>query len=63
MNSELFGLAYGSVRAFRENASSETLPRPSEWRTWPLSPTDPIGPPGRRFPTPNRRISIGTLSA
>jgi hypothetical protein len=60
MNNVMFGLACASVRALRAKASSETLPRPSEWRTWPLSPTDPIGPPGRRFPTPKRRISIGT---
>jgi hypothetical protein len=27
--------------------------------TWPLNPTDPMGPSGRRWPTPNRRISMG----
>src|SRR5690349_3553576 len=27
--------------------------------TWPVSPTEPAGPSGRRCPTPNRRISIG----
>ena len=60
MNNDEFGFACGSVRAFRAKASSDTFPRPSEWRTWPLSPTDPIGPPARRWPTPNRRISIVT---
>ena len=29
------------------------------WMTWPVSPTDPVGPSGRRWPTPNRRISMG----
>ena len=50
-------------RAFRANASSDTIPRPSEWMTWPVSPTEPGGPSGRRWPTPKRRISIGTRSS
>src|SRR6185295_18705731 len=40
-------------------ASSDTMPRPSLWITWPLTPSVPGGPPGRRLPTPNRRTSIG----
>ena len=41
MNQVVFGLACGSIRAFRAKASSETVPRPSEWMTWPVSPTEP----------------------
>ena len=44
MNQVEFGLACGSIRAFRANASSDTVPRPSEWRTWPVSPTEPDRP-------------------
>ena len=45
--------------ASRAKASSATTPRPSEWMTWPVRPCEPGGPSGRRWPTPNRRISIG----
>ena len=48
MNRLVFGLACGSIRALRAKASSDTFPRPSEWRTCPLRPTEPIGPSGRR---------------
>ena len=51
-----------SARCARRRARRPS-PRPSEWMTWPVSPTDPIGPSGRRWPTPNRRISIGTRSS
>ena len=27
--------------------------------TWPLTPSEPGGPSGRRWPTPKRRTSIG----
>ena len=36
-----------------------TTPRPSLWMTWPLTPSVPGGPSGRRWPTPKRRTSIG----
>ena len=60
MNQVEFGLACGSIRALRANASSVIVPRPSDAMTWPVRPTEPIGPSGRRWPTPNRRISMGT---
>ena len=46
MNQVEFGLVCGSIRALRANASSVTVPRPSEAMTWPVSPTEPIGPSG-----------------
>ena len=44
----VFGLACGSMRAPRAKASSVTAPRPSQWIGWPVTPTVPGGPSGRR---------------
>ena len=55
----VFGLECGSTRASRANATSLIVPRPSEWRSWLLTPTVPGGPSGRRWPTPKRATSIG----
>ena len=63
MNQVEFGLVCGSIRALRANASSVIVPRPSDAMTWPVSPTEPIGPSGRRWPTPKRRISMGTATS
>jgi hypothetical protein len=43
-----FGLECGSIFAFRENATSVTVARPSAWRIVPVSPTEPGGPMSRR---------------
>ena len=48
MNQVEFGLVCGSMRAPRAKASSVMVPRPSDAMTCPVSPTDPIGPSGRR---------------
>ena len=48
MKRVVFGLECGSIRAPRAKASSDTVPRPSLWSIWPDSPTEPIGPSGRR---------------
>ena len=58
MNQVVLGFEWGSIRAFRANASSLTTPRPSVWMTWPVSPTVPGGPSGRRLPDPEPPISI-----
>src|SRR5262245_45318530 len=62
MNQVVFGLSWGSIRPPLWNASSAITPRASEWMTWPWTPTLPTGPSGRRLPTPNRRISIGSTA-
>ena len=59
MNQVVFGFACGSIRPFRAKASSLIMPRPSLWITWPVTPVVPGGPSLRRWPTPNRRTSIG----
>src|SRR5579859_1116398 len=58
-NHVVFGFVWASIRPRRAIASSATSPRPSEWITWPSTPRVPAGPSGRRWPTPNRRTSIG----
>src|SRR4029078_12846506 len=59
MNQEVFGLECGSIAAPRANAISLIAPRASEWMSWPVTPVVPGGPSARRWPTPNRRTSIG----
>ena len=59
MNHVVFGFECGSILPLRANASSLIIPRASLWMTWPLTPVVPGGPSGRRWPTPNRRTSIG----
>src|SRR4029079_12138981 len=59
MNQEGFGLECGSIAAPRANAISLIAPRASEWMSWPVTPVVPGGPSARRWPTPNRRTSLG----
>ena len=58
-NQVVFGFECGSIGRRGRRPARDTTPRPSEWMTWPVTPSEPGGPSGRRLPTPKRRISIG----
>ena len=48
MNNVVFGFACGSIRALRAKASSDTFRARPNGGPGRVSPTDPIGPSGRR---------------
>ena len=52
------GVGLDPRRSARRRARAIT-PAASVWMTWPAMPVVPGGPSGRRWPTPNRRTSIG----
>ena len=59
-NQVQLGFVWGAIRAWRPKASSLMTPLGPLSMTWPSIPVVPGGPSGRRWPTPNRRMSIGT---
>src|SRR5688572_15220664 len=63
MNQVEFGLSWTGIEPPLAKASSLIVARTSEWITTPSTATVPTGPPGRRVPTPKRRISIRRVLA